>query len=153
MNLLLKRVLHMKLPYTNSLLLVLTAFSHMKDVATINYVGKFLEFFLQVLEFCPKNGKEIFPERKENWQKFAVPFPFRSEFSISESFPFPFRKFRKDFRKGKENFVPDPSLSASTSKKAAKTQNRFRFFYHIFFSERTDQHYLADKHVGGQAGV
>ena len=110
MNLLMKLVLHMKLPYTNSLLLVLTAFSHMKDVATINYVGKFLEFFLQVLEFCPKNGKEIFPERKENWQKFAVPFPFRSKFSILESFPFPFRNFRKDFRKGKENFVPDPSL-------------------------------------------
>ena len=73
MNLLMKPVLHMKLPYTNSLLLVLTAFSHMKDVATINYVGKFLEF-------CPKNGKEIFLERKENWQKFAVPFPFLSEF-------------------------------------------------------------------------
>ena len=54
MNLLMKRVLHMKLPYTNSLLLVLTAFSHMKDVATINYVGKFLEFFLQVLEFFPR---------------------------------------------------------------------------------------------------
>ena len=107
-----KCVLHVKLPYTNSLL-VLTAFSHMKDVATINYVAKFLEFSLQILEFCPKNGKEIFPERKENWQKIAFSFPFRSEFLILESVPFPFRKFWKDFRKGKENFVPDPSLPVS----------------------------------------
>ena len=75
-----KCVLHMKLPYTNSLFLVLTAFAHMKDVATINYVAKLVEFSLQIPEFCPKNRKEIFPERKENWQKFAVPFPFLSEF-------------------------------------------------------------------------
>ena len=93
MNLLMKHVLHMKLPYTNSLLLVLTAFSHMKDVATINYVGKFFEFFSKSLSFVQKTGKKSFRKGK----KIGKNLPFCS-LSV------PNFQFRKAFRSRSENF-------------------------------------------------